>query len=461
MIKGVLVLALVALAASAPVNPSLSKTLAAKGTATVFVVMASGTQSVLDSLNQRTFSDRNTRLNTVASTLQAHAAESQKEVLALLTKEGVKFHSLWSSNKVIIPNADAAIVEKLAALAGIAEIHEEHIVQLNDPISFKPVTRDAVSPLAEQGVELIQAHLVWSQLGNDGTGAHVSNIDTGVRGTHETLRDNFFGNYGWFDPGFGTLIPDDRAGHGTHTMGTIAGKMGFGVAPGAKWSACRGCASNSCSQSDLERCAQFIACPTLADGSAQDCTKAPQVVSNSWGGGQGNAWYNPSIQLWRTAGIIPVFSNGNSGPSCGSANSPADSVTGVIAVGASTFTDSLASFSSVGPSVTGLVKPDIAAPGQDIRSAYHTGDQAYTSMSGTSMAAPHVAGVVGLLAAENRNLAYSDVEKFLYQNTDRNIVQTGRNCGGISETTFPNNAFGWGRLNAFKAVQALQNSLKA
>jgi subtilisin family serine protease len=205
-------------------------------------------------------------------------------------------------------------------------------------------------------------------------------------------------------------------------------------------------------------CAQFISCPTLADGSAADCTKAPHVVSNSWGGGQANAWYNPSIQLWRTAGIIPVFSNGNSGPSCGSANSPADSVTGVIGVGATTFADGLASFSSVGPSLTGLVKPDIAAPGNQVRSAYHTADDAYTEMSGTSMAAPHVSGVVGLMASETWPLTYADVERFLYQNTDRNVVQTGRNCGGISETTFPNNAFGWGRLNAFKTIQALQNA---
>jgi len=134
-------------------------------------------------------------------------------------------------------------------------------------------------------------------------------------------------------------------------------------------------------------------------------------------------------------------------------------VTGVIAVGASTNTDGLATFSSVGPSVTGLIKPDIAAPGNPVRSAYHTSDNAYTSMSGTSMAAPHVAGVVGLLVSAKGKLTYAEVERFLYQNTDRNtLIGPGRHCGGIQETTFPNNAFGWGRVNALRAVQAARSS---
>ncbi|ODM87618.1 Bacillopeptidase F [Orchesella cincta] len=109
-----------------------------------------------------------------------------------------------------------------------------------------------------------------------------------------------------------------------HTTGTIAGGKGIGVAPGAKWAACRGCASSACWQSDLLACGDFFACPTRADGSSPDCSKAPNVVSNSWGGGRGNTWYNDVIEGWHAAKIIPLFSNGNSGPSCNTANSPAD-----------------------------------------------------------------------------------------------------------------------------------------
>ena len=95
---------------------------------------------------------------------------------------------------------------------------------------------------------------------------------------------------------------------------------GIGVAPGAKWMACKGCASFSCAQAGLISCGQFMICPTKADGTMADCGKSPHLVSNSWGGGQGRPMYHEVIAAWKAAGIIPLFSNGNSGPSCGSAN---------------------------------------------------------------------------------------------------------------------------------------------
>jgi subtilisin family serine protease len=392
-------------------------------------------------------------LNTVASALKAHAAESQKNVIAALA--GVEHHVLWISNEIFVPAANAALVEKLAAIEGIAEIHEEYIMHLDQPIDIKSAPTKA-GVLAEQNIERIQAHLVWSQLGNTGVGAVVANIDTGVRPTHETLRGNFLSDYGWFDPVNSAQIPTDENGHGTHVMGILAGGLGIGVAPGAKWMACRGCGSASCSQGDLTRCAQFVACPTRPDGSDEDCSKAPHVVSNSWGGGQGNPWFNDFIEAWHAAGVIPVFANGNSGPGCGSSSSPADSIAKVIAVGATTIDDSITASSSMGPSVTGLIKPDIVAPGQAIRSASNAADDAYNTFSGTSMAAPHVAGVIGLLAVAkpDLDLTYERAERFLYPTTERQLQGPGSNCGGIPENVFPNNAFGWGRLNALRAVQA-------
>jgi hypothetical protein len=95
---------------------------------------------------------------------------------------------------------------------------------------------------------------------------------------------------------------------------------GIGVAPGAKWMACKGCATSSCGQDALISCGQFMICPTQPDGTSPDCNKTPQLVSNSWGGGQGRPMFHEVIAAWSAAGIIPLFSNGNSGPSCGSAN---------------------------------------------------------------------------------------------------------------------------------------------
>ncbi|ODM88160.1 Bacillopeptidase F [Orchesella cincta] len=169
------------------------------------------------------------------------------------------------------------------------------------------------------GVAKIEADKAWGVIGGlqkAGQGVIIATVDTGVRGTHEALRDNFVGEYGWFDPSTRDPTPTDNNGHGTHTTGTIAGQKGIGVAPAAKWAACRGCAGFFCAQSDLIACGQFFACPTLADGTSPDCSKAPNLVSNSWGGGRGNTWFNGVIEGWHAAGIIPLFSIGNSGPSC-------------------------------------------------------------------------------------------------------------------------------------------------
>src|SRR5665811_2378314 len=125
-----------------------------------------------------------------------------------------------------------------------------------------------------------------------------------------------------YDPYMFTETPNDQNGHGTHTTGTICGAGGIGVYPDAKWLACKGCATSSCSQFALTDCGQYIVCPTLPDGTKPDCSKAPHLVSNSWGGGRGNEWFDSVIAAWHAAKIVPLFSIGNSGPSCNSANSP-------------------------------------------------------------------------------------------------------------------------------------------
>lgn len=123
--------------------------------------------------------------------------------------------------------------------------------------------------------------------------------------------------------------------------------------------------------------------------SFSDCSKAPNVVSNSWGGGQGDTFYDSVIKAWQTAKVVPVFSQGNSGPACGTGNSPGDNPN-VIAAGSTTATDNISAFSSRGPSRRGGVKPDVSAPGTDIRSTWHSSDTAYNTYSGTSMVRPYM-----------------------------------------------------------------------
>jgi len=276
-----------------------------------------------------------------------------------------------------------------------------------------------------------------------------------VRVTHEALRDNYLGEYGWFDPYMHTDTPNDQNGHGTHTTGTICGTTaGIGVYPEAEWLACKGCNTSYCGIYSLVRCGQFVLCPTLPDGSNPDCSKAPHLVSNSWGIDQGNhKWYNGVIEAWQVGRVIPIFSNGNSGPSCGTAGYPASLHT--IGVGSTTISDSISSFSSVGPTMDGRMKPDISAPGSNVNSASHTADNAYRSLSGTSMACPHVAGVTGILLAYNPNLSFNELTQSLFTGADRTLEYSGRACEGIPDNVFPNHVFGHGRVNAYRSLQNL------
>ncbi|ODM92449.1 Serine protease AprX [Orchesella cincta] len=263
---------------------------------------------------------------------------------------------------------------------------------------------------AEWGIEKIEADAAWTLPGgNNGQGIVVGvQRDGGIRMT--TLP-----------------VPPMEMGHGTHTMEQLLVEERPSL--------------NVVNSSLVQ----------LTDGSNADCDQAPNLVSNSWGGGQGATFYNAVINAWRAANIVPIFAQGNAGPSCATANSPGDS-SSVIGVGATTAADGIASFSSLGPAVGGGVKPDVSAPGQNVRSAWSTSDESYSTISGTSMAAPHVAGAAALLLSRDPSLSYDQVKNLLQNNADRDL-QTADTCGGIPSDTFPNNVWIW-KINARKALAA-------
>ena len=123
----------------------------------------------------------------------------------------------------------------------------------------------------------------------------------------------------------------------------------------------------------------------------------------------------------------------------------------MIGVGASNIKDTLASFSSKGPTQNGTLKPDVTAPGVDILSAYNTGDSAYATMSGTSMAAPHAAGTIALMIQRDWDLNFSQVAQALDNSTQKHVTAIHRNCSGINGHHIPNDGFGYGRINAVNA----------
>ncbi|CAG7786561.1 unnamed protein product [Allacma fusca] len=325
-----------------------------------------------------------------------------------------------------------------------------------EPSNASVLPKGAITPLAQWGVDTVRAPAVHA-LGNEGEGVVVASIDTGVHGSHEALVNNFRSENGWYDPAEGDNTPTDNDGHGTHTMGTIAGQTnGIGVAPKAKWISCKGCGWLGCYLSDLTDCGNWAGCPTDANGNNAKCNLAPNLVSNSWGGGQGDTFYDDIMAAWRAVDIAPIFAIGNSGTAgCGSANSPGDS-TLAIAVGSTAKDETVSYFSSLGPTVRGnRIKPEVAAPGSDVVSASNTGNSAYATMSGTSMATPHVAGISALLYAKNPNLTVDQLLETLAAGAQHSVASTGKNCGNVREDSYPNNHVGHGRADALASHESL------
>ncbi len=413
----------------------------------------------------------------VADRLRAAARKGQARVLEHLQQRGVVYRSFWIDNIILVLNSDRQTFEELRAFDEVKSIRARRRVRLVTPVgSGAP---DGGTLGTEWNIVHVYAEKVW-QMGFTGRGIVVANIDTGVRYTHNALVKQYRGftpagfdhNFNWWDPstvcGSPSLAPCDNHGHGTHTMGIAVGGDGtlnrIGVAPGAQWIACKGCEYTDCSDQALLECGQFIAAPWNLDNTTTDPSKRPHIVNNSWGGDGGDDWYQGIVDNWLASGIYPVFSNGNTGPECGTVGSPGD-YGNVSGVGATDASDAPADFSSRGPSVFEntlnpfgfpFLKPQVSAPGVDIRSAGNASDSSYTYMRGTSMAAPHVSGLVALMwsAASCLVRDYANSESIIVETAVAAPFATG--CGD-GPGNVPNQATGWGIINAQQAVMSARN----
>ena len=397
----------------------------------------------------------------VVAQLQAVANRSQAGIRGLLQSRGVKHRPFWIANTIQV-TADDATLKLLEARPEVEKIVPDRAYQIPKPLPGE--TQSGVQAV-EWNIDRIRAPEVWSILGDRGEGIVVANIDTGVQFDHPALVQQYRGNlgggsfdhnYNWFDPsqicGSPSLVPCDNAGHGTHTMGTMVGDDGgpnqIGVAPSARWIAAKGCEDFSCSSSALLASGQWVLAPTDLNGQNPRPDLRPHIVNNSWGGVPGDPFYQATVDAWVAAGIFPQFSNGNAGPSCFSSGSPGDYVNSYSA-GAFDINNFIAPFSSRGPSAFGEIKPDIAAPGVDVRSSVP--GSSYDVSSGTSMASPHVAGTVALLWSA-APILIGDIASTRTLLDQTAIDTPDLSCGG---TEADNNVWGEGRLDAFAAVQAI------
>lgn len=399
----------------------------------------------------------------VISSLRETAEVTQTGLLSELSKaraagEVTQLKSYWVSNMVSVTSS-RGVMERLAKRNDVEKIYLNGKIHLLAGEELKANSLEAAGTpgitTVEWGIQRVGAPAVWDQFGIDGTGVVVASLDTGVQGDHPALINQYRGynpvtgsfdqTYSWFDAvnGDNTSLPYDDHGHGTHTVGTMVGLDAdgtnqIGVAPGAKWIAAKILDAGG---SGLEEWILAAGEWLLAPGG--DPSKAPDVVNNSWGGGPGmQEWFRPIVQAWRAAGIVPVFANGNDGPGPGTVASPGNYPES-IGVGATDISDGLASFSGRGPSPYGEIKPELSAPGVNIRSSV-PGSGYASGWSGTSMAAPHVAGAVALLKQADASLTVDEIEMILTSSAD---PMTNSQYPNV-----PNNGYGHGILNAYTAV---------
>jgi subtilisin family serine protease len=233
-----------------------------------------------------------------------------------------------------------------------------------------------------------------------------------------------------------------------------------GMAPGARWIGCRNMNKGVGTPATYAECFQWFVAPTRLDGSEPRPDLAPDVINNSWvcPPSEGCSWDSLKlvIENTRQAGILVVASAGNSGSSCDTVSDPPAIYDASFTIGATDSSDGIAEFSSRGPaSYTSLRKPDVSAPGVDIRSSIPGGW--YSRMSGTSMAGPHVAGLVALIISVRPDLKGKvDIIETLIEHSALPLASL-QDCGGISGASIPNNTYGWGRIDAWTTYLRLQN----
>ncbi|WP_367912575.1 S8 family serine peptidase [Bacillus pumilus] len=415
-----------------------------------------------------------TKRSAVVSELRATSEETQEALLTYLQKEHKKkqvkeIHSYYIVNGLAVTGTKE-VMEKVAAFPEVDQVLPNETRQIHRPVDLK--TKQKKQMKAVDGVEwnISQVHApeAWA-LGYDGTGTVVASIDTGVEWDHPALKEKYRGfdpahpnkpthEFNWYDATTGSEAPYDDLEHGTHVTGTMVGsepdgKNQIGVAPGAKWIAVKAFSEDGGTDADLLDAGEWILAPKDEAGNPHP-EQAPDVVNNSWGGGPGlDDWYKDVVNAWRAADIFPEFSAGNTdlfNPGGeGSIANPAN-YQEVFATGATDQDNKLGSFSLQGPSPYGVMKPDIAAPGVNIRSSI-PGKGYEDGWNGTSMAGPHVSAVVALLRQVQSDLSVEEIEQIL--------INTAKPLTDQQFPESPNNGYGAGLVDAREAITALTDGI--
>ncbi len=430
-----------------------------------------------------TFDTKEEKGRYVFETLMARAKETQAPLLKWLEERGIRGQAFYIVNAILVKGSreialEVAARDDVARLDGNPQLQGIQPIGVDDDSTNKITSQETIEP----GINSIRAPDLWA-LGYTGQGMVIGGQDTGVMWDHPALKNRYRGwdgtnanhDYNWHDSvhsqggvcGFDSTAPCDDNNHGTHTLGTALGTEGavnqIGVAPGAKFIACRNMDRGRGTPASYLECFEFFLAPYLVGGGpAQgDPSKAPHITTNSWtctpSEGCSPDTLKSAVEAQRAAGIMTVVAAGNEGGrGCSSVVDPPALYDASYSVGAiNAITGEIAPFSSRGPVAidgSNRVKPDITAPGVFVRSAVRGG---YSSFNGTSMAAPHVAGAVALLWS-----AYPDLrgkidltENILNESAVR--VESS-DCGAGAPQ---NNVYGFGRLDVKAAFDLAATSI--
>jgi serine protease AprX len=423
----------------------------------------------------------------VFDVLRQHAERTQRDVRIFLANADARANSFYLVNAISVKSCTPNLAQQLAQFNEIEAIVLDPQVALHMPekhTSIEP--RNGV----EWGIAKINAEQAWAA-GYTGQGVVVGGADTGYDWEHPAIRPHYNGvadngnvdhNYNWHDAihqisplnadslnpcGLNLGQPCDDQSHGTHTMGTMTGDDGqgnqIGVAPSATWVGCRNMERGWGQPSTYIECFEWFLAPTDLNGLNPLPEKAPDVINNSWycAVSEGctdlsvNELMRQAIINLKAAGVVVVVSNGNFGSQgCNSTYGPPAYFGESFSVGSTQESDTISNFSSRGPvtiDASNRIKPDVSAPGQFVRSC--TPNNNYAHFSGTSMAGPHVVGLVALMFSANPNLK-GDVAR-----VEQIIKETCLKLDGLADCSdnngldYPNNTYGFGRVDAWSAVQ--------
>lgn len=418
----------------------------------------------------------------VVNELKAFSLQSQSKLSTflsnkVLSNEVEEIHNFWITN-VISCKASKGVINELSLQDNIDRIDHDEVRYL---FSGNPSTTPAQplqTPIPAEittNVTIVNAPAVWD-LGFTGEGVIVAVLDVGVNYNHVDLEDHMWESVDYplhgYDFAYNDNDPMDNHGHGTHCAGTVAGDgtagSQTGMAPDAAIMAVKILDNNGGGQESDSWAGFEFAVENGAD-----------VISFSVG--WPHSW-NPNRATWRNtldntlaSGVVAAIAAGNEG---GNINNPDDvrtpgdcpppwlnpdqtlvgGISACVCVGATNNSDNIASFSSRGPSSwenvspfndyphnpeMGLLRPDVCAPGVDIKSCDAFNINGYTTMSGTSMATPGVAGVMALLI--------SKVPELTPQEIDIALETTAVDLGAVGK----DNMFGAGRIDALEAFNDL------